>query len=161
MTVNDALRDLLAEAKPDVALDTLYAQAQRQGIGIGRNTIAKARRGELERPSERILQALAELFGVDIRSLRRAVDRQPGELGPYIPTERAAALTQPQRDALDRLIVTIVEQGGQRDGWQPEAEKSLTRSDVDLAARRGTNEGQARRAAQDAAGEETQDLEER
>lgn len=124
MAVNEAVRDLLAGAKPGAALDGLYAQAQRQGLKLGRNTIAKARRGDLVNPTDATLSALAELFGVDVRDLRAAVGRQRGELGPYVPTGRSASLTHAQRAALDQLIVAIVEEGGTQDAGQAEAKKS-------------------------------------
>lgn len=125
VVVNQALRDLLTEAQPGMALDGLVAMAEQSGIRISRNTIARARRGDLVNPTESTLQALAQLFGVDVRRLREVIGRRPGErgLGPWTPDPRSASLTQAQREALDRLIVTIVEQ--QQDDVTPKDEVPL------------------------------------
>lgn len=126
MPVNEALREMLAKARPDAALDGLYAEAQRRGLKIGRNTIARARRGEIINPTEETLVALADLFGLDVRDLRAAAGRQRGELGPYIPTPRASSLTQAQRAALDALIVSIVE--GAHHGTQAPQQAPITQA---------------------------------
>ncbi|WP_147385429.1 hypothetical protein [Propionibacterium ruminifibrarum] len=125
VVVNEALRDLLTEAQPGMALDGLVTKAKQSGIRISRNTIARARRGDLVNPTETTLQALAQLFGIDVRRLREVIGRRPGErgLGPWTPDPRSASLTQAQREALDRLIVTIVEQ--QQDDVTPKGEVPL------------------------------------
>lgn len=121
MAVNEAVRDLLQSSTSD-SLDVLHESAQREGLELGRTTIARALRGELARPKAETVDSLAELFGVDVRLLRQAVGRQGGELEPWVPDPRSASLTKDQREALDRLIVAIVT-GGQLDAGQAEAQK--------------------------------------
>lgn len=122
------LAGLLANAKGDRSIDTIAELATRAGHPISRSVVAKYLRGEHgPRVPETTLQGLAAGFGVDIRELRLAAGKPAGELGPYLPTAEAAALTQAQRDALDHLIKVFVTQGGQQDGRMPEAQKSTDR----------------------------------
>ena len=113
MTVNEAVRKLLGDAREGVALDTLHAEAQRKGIRIGRNTIATARRGEIGKPTSRTIDALATLFGVNPEKLREAIGVPPLRRR-WEPPEEAHSLTPEVQDALDVLIKRIVKsEGGQ------------------------------------------------
>ena len=109
VAMSEGLQDLLESARPGLSLDALDGEAKRKGIAVSRNTIAKARRGELgPRTTEPVLLALAQLYGLDVRQVRVAVGRPPGELGPYVPDERAAlAWAHNLDEAADELWVDV------------------------------------------------------
>ena len=103
--VNEAVWNLLHEAQPSMTINGLMRKAERDGIDIGRTAVAKAQRGDVQATTrDSTMQAIADLYGVDVRHLREAAGRPRGELGPYVPDHRAASLTSRQREALDRLI---------------------------------------------------------
>lgn len=107
------LSEFLNSKLGDRVADDIVREASRHGYAIDRTVVYNALNGNhAKKPREETLQALAAGFGVDVRMLRELVGRQPGELGPWKPVPEAAALTKDQRDALDRLIRTIVSEGG-------------------------------------------------
>lgn len=144
--VNDAVSHLL-HAATEASPDALVAKADREGITVSRSVIAKWRAGDIgPRPKDQTITAIAELHGVDVRRLREAIGRPPGELGPYVPDHRSASLTKGQRAALDRLIVTIVE-GDSGAGDIAEKIASPSESGDELQARRKGPARPMRRAA--------------
>lgn len=115
-----ALSDLLNDAKGDRSVDDLIEAAEKKsGHPIRRtfrSTIYKALEGDhAKNPREETLGLFADVFQVDIRTLRLAADKPAGELGPWVPTTEAARLDRDQRRALDALIKTIV-RGRDADG---------------------------------------------
>jgi hypothetical protein len=107
-----ALSQLLADSRGDLNIDAQVAKARDAGHRINRATVYKALRGEhAKNPPDEMLKALAYVFGLDVRKVREAADRPPGELGPWEPTAEAGQLSQDQRDALNNLIKTIVRGG--------------------------------------------------
>lgn len=107
------LSNLLRNAKGEASYDAIASKARRAGFPLSPSAVAKFIRDEHKgRTRDETLQALAAGFDLDVRLVREAAGRQRGELGPYVPDSRANSLTKDQREALDRLIVTIVEQGG-------------------------------------------------
>lgn len=104
------LSDLLRNAKGDASYEAIAAKARRAGHKLSASAVAKYVRDEQKgQTPDETLAAFAAGFDLDVRDLRQAADRPRGELGPYVPDSRANSLTKNQRDALDRLIVSIVE----------------------------------------------------
>lgn len=111
-----ALSQRLADAKGERSIDDVKRQAEREGHQIDRSVIAKYVSGDHgPRPPEKTLAALAAGLGLDVRELRELAGRPAGEREPYVPTPESASLTREQRQALDRLIKTMVpvQEGGQ------------------------------------------------
>lgn len=111
-----ALSDLLNDAKADNSVDNLIAAAEKRGTtinGTARATVYKALNGDhAKRPREATLSMFAEIFQLDVREVRAAAGRAPGELGEWAPPAESAQLAQPVRDALDLLIKAIVNAEG-------------------------------------------------
>lgn len=120
------LTDRLKEAKSDRSIDDIAALAVQHGHHLSRGTVAKYLRDEQgPRPPVKTLDALAAGFRIDPREVRELAGYTPGELGPWSPPDESASLTRDQRDALDRLIKSMVRvEGGSSDGGQPDAQKS-------------------------------------
>lgn len=120
------LTDRLKAAKGDRSIDDIAAYATKHGHKISRSVVAKYlqdRQGS--KPPVRTLDALAVGFGIDPRELRELAGYGRGELGAWRPPAESASLTRDQRDALDRLIKTMVRtEEESSDGRQPDAEKS-------------------------------------
>lgn len=112
-----ALSDRLNEAKGTTGLDDIVARAEAKGHKIHRATFANYFKGKhAKRPSEGVLQALADGLDLKVTELRDLAGQPQGELGPYAPTPLANRLNRDQRHALDELIRTIVskEEGNDR-----------------------------------------------
>lgn len=106
------LSNYLQEARGDLSIDQVVEHAARRGHKISRITVDRLTSGRHgPRPSEASLAAMAAALDLDLRHLRELAGRPGGELGPYVPTPAAGSLTKRQRDALDALIVTMVEGG--------------------------------------------------
>ncbi|NNG20530.1 hypothetical protein HJ590_13330 [Naumannella sp. ID2617S] len=119
------LSNLLRKAKGDASYEAIATKATRRGHQLSPSAVAKYMRDEQRgRTPDSTLQALAAGLDLDVRLLREAAGRPGGELGPYVPDARANSLTKAQREALDRLIVSIVDQGGQTDAGTAEAQKT-------------------------------------
>jgi hypothetical protein len=104
-----ALSDRLNEAKGDDGLDVVVARAEAKGHQVHRATFASYFKGKhAKRPSEDVLQALADGLSLKITELREIAGMPAGELGEYKPTPLANRLNRDQRAALDELIRTIV-----------------------------------------------------
>lgn len=104
-----ALSDRLNEAKGTDGLDVVVARAEASGHTVHRGTFANYFKGKhAKRPSEGVLQALADGLGLKVTELRELAGQPQGELGPYAPTPLANRLSKDQRRALDELIRTIV-----------------------------------------------------
>lgn len=88
-----ALSDLLNEAKGDATPDDLIREARRRGVDVSpsaRSNMYKALNGQhAKQPKDATLQLYAAVFRVDVRTLRNAVGRPAGELGPWIPPEES------------------------------------------------------------------------
>lgn len=125
-----ALSDRLQQAKGERSIDAIADQAATRGHPVHRSVVAKYLAGvHGPRPPEATLRGLAEGLGLDVRELRQLARRPRGELGPYVPVDAAASLTQRQRDALDALIKAFVtEEGDTADGTNAEKsdERTLT-----------------------------------
>ena len=108
-----ALSDRLNEAKGKTGLDDVVLRAEAKGHTVHRATFANYFKGKhAKRPSEDVLQALADGLGLKVTELRDLAGQRRGELGPYRPTALANRLNNDQRKALDELIRTIVTQEG-------------------------------------------------
>jgi transcriptional regulator with XRE-family HTH domain len=119
------LTDRLKEAKGDRSIDDIAAYATKHGHKISRSVVAKYLQDrQSSKPPVKTLDALAVGFGIDPRELRELAGYGRGELGAWRPPAESASLTRDQRDALDRLIKTMVRAEGDSDGRQPDAEKS-------------------------------------
>ena len=104
-----ALSDRLNEAKGKTGLDEVVARAEANGHTIHRATFANYFKGKhAKRPSEDVLQALADGLDLKVTELRDLAGQPQGELGPYKPTPLANRLNRDQRKALDELIRVIV-----------------------------------------------------
>lgn len=154
-TVDDVseLSDFLKDAKGERSIDEIAAEAERRGYKLGRSTVAKyLGGGHARRVSESMAQAIAAGFRVDVRRVRELAGRQPGELGPWTPTDEAASLTKDQRKALDALILTIVREGGSSAEHEPR-EKSPTPvapvSMADIKRRRAREQAEVQQDAAD------------
>src|SRR5690349_17205760 len=92
-----ALSDLLVAAKGDRSVDDLIAAAEKRGAELEptfRATAYKALKGDhAKSPRESTLRQLCQVFGLDIRRVREAVQKPPGELGPWTPTPEADRLS--------------------------------------------------------------------
>lgn len=126
MVVVSRLTERLTAAKGDRSIDDIAARAVKHGNKLSRGTVAKYLRDEQSaKPPVRTLDALAAGFGIDPRELRELAGYGRGELGAWRPPAESASLTRDQRDALDRLIKTMVRaEEESSDGRQPDAEKS-------------------------------------
>lgn len=126
VVVVSRLTERLTAAKGDRSIDDIAARAVKHGNKLSRGTVAKYLRDEQSaKPPVRTLDALAAGFGIDPRELRELAGYGRGELGAWRPPAESASLTRDQRDALDRLIKTMVRaEEESSDGRQPDAEKS-------------------------------------
>lgn len=110
-----ALSEALATARASrgETIDTVVRRAQAAGHAIDKGTISRYERDKAgRRLTEATIRALAAGFLLSEREVRRLADIPPGELGPWVPTEKAARLNRDQRDALDRFIEAMVRPGG-------------------------------------------------
>lgn len=99
----------LADAKGDLSIDAIVARAEGNGHAIDRATVARYVSGKgAKNPPDKVLRALGAGLGLDVRELRVLAGRPAGELGPYVPVDEAARLSEDQRRAIDTLIKTIV-----------------------------------------------------
>lgn len=106
-----ALSEALATARASrgETIDTVVRRAQAAGHAIDKGTISRYERDKAgRRLTEATIRALAAGFLLSEREVRRLADIPPGELGPWVPTEKAARLNRDQRDALDRFIEAMV-----------------------------------------------------
>lgn len=91
------------------SLRTIERKMQDAGHDVSFSTIGVYLRGEHGKPEERVLKAFAAVLPeLSITELRQLAALPAGELGPWEPPAEAARLSQEQRDALNRLIKTIV-----------------------------------------------------
>lgn len=128
---NTELGRVLRAAKGENSYDDIAEAARRHGHKLSKSVVAKYMQGRGGvNPPDDTLRGLAAGLGLDVRALREAAGRQGGELEAYVPTARAASLTQAQRDALDQLIMTIVED----DAWLSLMERHVTEGSVDSGA---------------------------
>lgn len=113
-----ALSDRLNEAKGTDGLDVVVARAEAKGHTVHRGTFANYFKGKhAKRPSEDVLQALADALDLKVTELRDLAGQPQGELGPYKPTPLANRLNRDQRKALDELIrVIVTEEAGTEHG---------------------------------------------
>lgn len=98
-------------------------------------TIAKYLRGDHPaHPDEATLQGLAEAYGLPLAKVQAAAGVPVGA-GPYRPPAEAARLNRRQQAAITELIMAMTEaMGGQDDAGQAEAQKTITRGELDVAA---------------------------
>lgn len=91
------------------------------------------------------IRAVAEVLGVSTDTITRMAGLSRGDIGPWDPPVASHKLTARQRDAIERLILAIVDEGDETNGQQPEAgEKTLKvagRDQLTRAADRGRNAG--------------------
>ncbi|MFC0673500.1 hypothetical protein [Brachybacterium hainanense] len=137
-------------------------EAERHGYRLSNATVARYLRGaHPPMPATETLQAFADVFRVDVNRLAAAAGQpsigEPFDLGP-----ESARLTGPQREAVRHVVRVMLDQNealdtGVEDRAQPDG--ATRRSDLRLAAYRGTSKLEAMDAAADRAGEESQDPE--
>lgn len=88
---------------------TIERKMQDAGHNVSFSTIGVYLRGDHGTPKEDVLAAFAAILPeLSIVELRRLAALPAGELGEWRPPAESARLSQEQRDALDRLIRTIV-----------------------------------------------------
>lgn len=112
MTQLSAALQKARKNRGDWSYRTIEGKMQDAGHDVSFSTIGVYLRGEHGKPEERVLAAFAAVFPeLSITELRRLAKLPTGELGPWQPPAEASRLNQDQRDALNRLIRTIVGSG--------------------------------------------------
>lgn len=103
------LSERLHQARAGRTIDAVVELTHKIGKPLGRATVARLFAGTHGDVKPSTLEAIGEALQVDIRELRELAGKPAGELGPYVPVDAAGSLTQQQRDAMDQLIMAIVE----------------------------------------------------
>lgn len=132
------------------SLRTLEGKMKDAGHNVSFSTIGLYLRGEHGKPEERVLEGFAAVYpDLSITTLRELAGLPAGELGAWKPPEESARLNREQRDALDRLIRTIVQPQVQVDSSYGRDDDAVV--DFQHAARTTTTprRSQARRLQQD------------
>lgn len=130
--------------------------AERHGHKLHYSTVSNYMGGRHAKPSPRVLDAFAAVFGVDVNQLRNVADLPSTgthfDLGPD-----ASRLTGPQRDVIRTTVRLFVEQNDAladrpvADGATP------TKGDYALAGHTGHSKLERLDAEADRRGEESQD----
>lgn len=103
------LSSYLETAKGERSIDAVVAKASGAGHKIDRATVARYVSGQgAKNPPDTVLRALAAGLDLDVRDLRELAGKPRGEMGPYVPVDEAARLSEEQRRAIDMLIKSIV-----------------------------------------------------
>lgn len=109
--LSDALRSAVKN-RGGWSYRRIEAEMQNAGHDVSFSTIGVYLRGDHGKPEERVLQGFAAVLPeLTIVELRRLAGLPSGELGEWRPPVEAARLNQEQREALERLIRTIVTPG--------------------------------------------------
>lgn len=113
------LSDLLKQHLPDGwSARQVAREARKRGHQMGDATATSYLGGRHGVPSDQVLDAFAEILRIPIDRLRKAAGLVPQVGEPWQPPAASRYLRGDQRQALERLIVTMVEreQGGGEHG---------------------------------------------
>jgi len=103
-----ALSDRLWARKAELNL-SIKTLAKQSRVPIHRATIYKYLNDEgAKEPPEHTVRGLAAAFELSEKEIRDLLGMPSGDGGPWQPPEESARLSRDQREALDRLIKTIV-----------------------------------------------------
>ena len=108
------LSDLLNKAnRRDWSTRTIEAEARKRGHSVTYSTISKYLSGTHGTPTHSVLAALADVFGLDVNTLREAAG-MPGVGEAFVLPDEAARLTPDQRSAILHVVRAMLGDEGQK-----------------------------------------------
>lgn len=134
----------------------IQRRAEKAGHRLSYVTAAKYLKGNHGMPTQDVITAFAEVFGVSPNIIRDAAGLPPLGDEPFVLGPEASRLNAQQREAIRQVVAAMLDDAP--DGWATEP-ATPEQQNMALAADQagGLSTGQRARAESDIRGEESQD----